>query len=110
MKVLSLTAAMALLANKAAAHYIWTTLDIAGSSGTGAEGGIRPNTNNNSPVTGESFMQKFSRKTANNCIDLASNDLRCNEGGLDGSGTAVRDITAGSDFTFHTDVVCHIRQ
>lgn len=60
MKVLSLTAALALLANKAAAHYIWTTLDIDGSSGTGAEGGIRPNTNNNSPITGKMYNEEDS--------------------------------------------------
>lgn len=53
MKVLSVAAALALLANQAAGHYIWTTLDIAGQSGTGAAGGIRPNTNYNSPVTGK---------------------------------------------------------
>lgn len=52
MKVLSLAAAAALMANKAAAHYIWTDLDIGGTSGSGASGGIRPNTNYNSPVTG----------------------------------------------------------
>ena len=53
MKVLTVSAALALLANKAAAHYIWTSLDIGGESGTGAEGGIRPNSNYNSPVTGK---------------------------------------------------------
>lgn len=38
-------------------------------------------------------------------LDLDSPDLRCNEGGLDGSSTAVREISAGSKFTFHSDVV-----
>jgi len=90
MKVLSLTAALALLANKAAAHYIWTGLEIDGEAGTGAEGGIRPNTNYNSPVT-----------------DLASNDLRCNVGGLDGSGTAIREVSAGSSLTFTSDVAVY---
>lgn len=39
--------------------------------------------------------------------DLASNDLRCNEGGLDGSGTAVREIAAGSEFTFTSDTAVY---
>jgi hypothetical protein len=90
MKVLSLAAATALLANQAAAHYIWTELEIDGTTGVGAEGGIRQHTNGNSPVT-----------------DLASNDLRCNVGGLDGSGTAVRDVKAGSSFTFTSDVAVY---
>lgn len=60
MKVLSLTAALALLANKAAAHYIWTELDIGGESGVGAAGGIRPNSNMNSPVTGKHQLQPLS--------------------------------------------------
>jgi hypothetical protein len=90
MKVLSVAAAVALLANQATAHYIWTTLDIAGQSGTGAAGGIRPNTNYNSPVT-----------------DLSSPDLRCNVGGLTGTTTAIRDIRAGQQFTFKTDVAVY---
>lgn len=52
MKVLSTGTALALLANQAAAHYIWTSLTIGGTTGTGAAGGIRPNTNYNSPVIG----------------------------------------------------------
>jgi hypothetical protein len=39
--------------------------------------------------------------------DLASNDLRCNVGGLTGSGTAVRSIQAGQQFTFSTDVAVY---
>jgi hypothetical protein len=38
-------------------------------------------------------------------IDLASPNLRCNEGGLDGSKTTVRSAKAGDSFTFYTDVV-----
>lgn len=53
MKVLSLAAATALMANQAAAHYIWTELEIDGTNGVGAEGGIRQHTNGNSPVTGK---------------------------------------------------------
>jgi hypothetical protein len=90
MKVLSLAAAAAILAHQAAAHYIWTDLTIGGTKGTGAAGGIRPNTNYNSPIT-----------------DLSSNNLRCNEGGLSGSGVAVRTIQAGSQFTFHSDVAVY---
>ena len=44
---------------------------------------IRPNTNYNSPVT-----------------DLSSTDLRCNVGGLTGSGTATATVQAGSTHTF----------
>jgi hypothetical protein len=90
MKFLSAAAAVALFANQATAHYIWTTLNIAGQSGTGAAGGIRPNSNYNSPVT-----------------DLKSNDLRCNAGGLTGTGTAVRAIKAGQQFTFTSDVAVY---
>lgn len=53
MKFITTAAALALLANEATAHYIWTTLSIGGQVGTGAAGGIRPNTNYNSPVTGK---------------------------------------------------------
>jgi hypothetical protein len=53
MKVLSLAAATALLANQAVAHYVWTELEIDGTNGVGAEGGIRQHTNGNSPVTGK---------------------------------------------------------
>lgn len=48
--------------------------------------------------------------SANTDVDLDSTDLRCNEGGLDGSGTAVREVTAGSSFTFHSDVVSVLAQ
>lgn len=40
-------------------------------------------------------------------IDLKSNDLRCNVGGLTGSSTAIRDIRAGQQFTFKTDVAVY---
>jgi hypothetical protein len=90
MKYLGALGAASALVNSVAGHYIWTELDIGSQSGVGADGGIRPNTNYNSPV-----------------VDLDSTDLRCNEGGLDGSGTAVREITAGSTFTFHSDVAVY---
>jgi hypothetical protein len=89
MKFITATAAVALLAQNAAAHYIWNQLDIAGTAGSGPAG-IRPNTNYNSPV-----------------IDLSSNDLRCNVGGISGGSTAVREIKAGQQFTFHTDVAVY---
>jgi hypothetical protein len=112
MKVLSVAAAVALLANQATAHYIWTTLDIAGQSGTGAAGGIRPNSNYNSPVTGKALGWKRNSGYWKSwklimVIDLSSPDLRCNVGGLTGTTTAIRDIRAGQQFTFKTDVAVY---
>jgi hypothetical protein len=40
-------------------------------------------------------------------IDLSSPDLRCNVGGLTGTTTAIRDIRAGQQFTFKTDVAVY---
>lgn len=59
MKVISIVAAMAALANQATAHYIWNTLAIDGTSATGLAAGIRPNTNYNSPVTGKIVSPLF---------------------------------------------------
>jgi hypothetical protein len=55
MKFITATAALALLAQNAAAHYIWNQLDIGGTPGSGPAG-IRPNTNYNSPVIGTFFF------------------------------------------------------
>lgn len=90
MKYLSAIGAASALVNGVAGHYIWTELEIDGQNAVGPDGGIRPNTNYNSPV-----------------VDLDSPDLRCNEGGLDGSGTSVREISAGSTFTFTSDVAVY---
>ena len=60
----------------------------------GVQGGvyqnIRPNTNNNSPVT-----------------DLASNDLRCNVGGGSGASTTTVSVAAGSTVTFTADIAVY---
>jgi acyl-coenzyme A thioesterase PaaI-like protein len=53
MKYLTTLGAASALVNSVAGHYIWTQLDVNGQSGVGTAGGIRPNTNYNSPVTGE---------------------------------------------------------
>ncbi len=51
---------------------------------------IRPNTNYNSPI-----------------IDLTSNDLRCNQGGETGNGTATITVQAGAQFSFTADVAVY---
>jgi hypothetical protein len=53
MKYLSTLGAATALVNSVAGHYIWTQLDIDGQTGVGADGGIRPNSNYNSPVVGK---------------------------------------------------------
>jgi hypothetical protein len=80
---------LSLAFGNAAAHYIFQKVALGGQAG-GEYEGIRRNTNYNSPVT-----------------DLASNDLRCNVGGLDGSQTSVRSIKAGGDFTFTLDTAVY---
>lgn len=52
MKYHSAIAASALVSS-ASAHYIWTELEIDGQNLVGADAGIRPNSNYNSPVVGE---------------------------------------------------------
>lgn len=51
---------------------------------------IRPNTNYNSPI-----------------IDLTSDDLRCNQGGEMGNGTAIITVQAGASFSFTSDVAVY---
>ncbi|KFA60056.1 hypothetical protein S40285_09115 [Stachybotrys chlorohalonatus IBT 40285] len=80
---------LSLAFGNAAAHYIFQSVNLAGSAG-GVYEGVRRNTNYNSPVT-----------------DLSSTSLRCNEGGLDGSQTTVRAIRAGGQFTFTSDVAVY---
>ena len=73
----------------ASAHYIFHTFSSGGVTGAPYEF-VRENINYNSPV-----------------IDLPSTDLRCHEGGLDGSDTNVLPVTAGSSFTFTADVAVY---
>lgn len=53
MKYLTAIGAVSALVNTVSAHYIWTELDIDGQSVAGTDGGIRSNTNYNSPVVGK---------------------------------------------------------
>lgn len=95
------------LASNVAAHYVFNKVDLAGVTGAEFEG-IRPNTNGNSPVTGNYQPPLASGRfdaLTEACSDLASTGLRCNEGGLDGSATTVREVQAGDEFTFHSDIV-----
>jgi hypothetical protein len=87
--VLSLGALLTLAANNVSGHYIFNRIDIGGVKGGEFEG-IRRNTNYNSPV-----------------VDLASPNLRCNEGGLVGSQTSVRSAKAGDSFTFYLDTAVY---
>ncbi|PGH26428.1 hypothetical protein AJ80_01926 [Polytolypa hystricis UAMH7299] len=90
MKLLTSLAVVPLLASAAHAHYIFQYLTVGGSKGSQYQY-IRPNSNYNSPVT----------------KDLGSNDLRCNEGGATGSGTATTTVSAGSSVTFTADVAVY---
>ena len=85
MKGLFSVAALALAVGDASAHYIFQQLTTGGVK-HGVFQYIRKNSNYNSPV-----------------IDLASNDLRCNEG-ASGVGTATVTIGAGESFSFTSDV------
>ncbi|KAK4183044.1 glycosyl hydrolase family 61-domain-containing protein [Podospora australis] len=85
MKGLLSVAALSLAISEASAHYIFQQLSVGGTK-HGVFEYIRQNTNYNSPVT-----------------DLASNDLRCNEGGASGANTKTITVRAGDSFTFHTD-------
>jgi hypothetical protein len=58
MKYLGALGAASALVNSVAGHYIWTELDIGSQSGVGADGGIRPNTNYNSPVVGKWLLPR----------------------------------------------------
>ncbi|KAI0010725.1 glycoside hydrolase family 61 protein [Xylariaceae sp. FL0662B] len=82
--LLNFAAAAALVANGASAHYIFQQLSV-DSIEFPVFQYIRQNTNYNSPIT-----------------DLASNDLRCNEG-ADGAATETTPVTAGQSFTFTLD-------
>lgn len=68
------------------AHYRWTSLIVNGAT-TSPYQYVRQNTNHNSPVT-----------------DVYSNDIRCNEGGLNsGSSTSTASVSAGSTVGFALD-------
>ncbi|KAF2134623.1 lytic polysaccharide monooxygenase [Dothidotthia symphoricarpi CBS 119687] len=79
------TLLLAALAEVAQGHYIFQYLTANGQKG-GQYQNIRPNTNNNSPVT-----------------DLASTDLRCNVGGASGASTTTVSVAAGSTVSFTAD-------
>ncbi|EKG11102.1 Glycoside hydrolase family 61 [Macrophomina phaseolina MS6] len=81
--------AASVLAQTVSGHYIFEYLTANGVKG-GAYQNIRQNTNNNSPVT-----------------DLASNDLRCNVGGADGSKTSTVSVAAGSSVSFTADIAVY---
>ncbi|KAK2760167.1 hypothetical protein FQN54_002234 [Arachnomyces sp. PD_36] len=73
-------------ANGAFAHYRFTKLILDGSP-TADYQYVRQNTNHNSPVT-----------------DVTSDDIRCNEGGLEsGSSTEVATVAAGATVGFALD-------
>ncbi|KAJ4298112.1 hypothetical protein N0V90_006011 [Kalmusia sp. IMI 367209] len=79
----------ALFLEAANGHYIFQKLTANGVQGAVYQN-IRPNTNNNSPVT-----------------DLASNDLRCNVGGASGAATTTVSVAAGSTVTFTADIAVY---
>ncbi|KAK6509157.1 hypothetical protein TWF481_003918 [Arthrobotrys musiformis] len=85
MKVSGILASGALLLQTASAHYIFQTVN-----GGAAYQYFRTNTNYNSPVT-----------------DLASTDLRCNEGALTGGSTQTLTIAAGSKITLGLDTAVY---
>lgn len=86
--IISLAIATALAINQVSAHYIFQQLTV-GSNKYDVFQYIRKNSNYNSPV-----------------VDLASNDLRCNEGAT-GSGTDTVAVNAGDSFTFTLDIALY---
>jgi hypothetical protein len=88
MKGLLSAVALSLAVGDASAHYIFEQLTTGGVK-HGVYEYIRKNSNYNSPVT-----------------DLASNDLRCNEG-ASGVGTDTVTIGAGESFSFTSDVAVY---
>jgi len=87
--VAALAVGLSAFANQALAHYIFERFTYGGTEYPVYQY-IRPNTNYNSPIT-----------------DLTSDDLRCNQGGETGNGTETITVTAGSEFTFTTDVAVY---
>ncbi|KAG0646442.1 putative endo-beta-1 [Hyphodiscus hymeniophilus] len=77
------------LAGHASAHYIFERFTYGGTEYPVYQY-IRPNTNDNSPIT-----------------DLTSDDLRCNQGGESGAGTEIITVQAGASFSFTTDVAVY---
>lgn len=84
MKGLLSVAALSLAVSDVSAHYIFQQLTTGGTKHAVYQY-IRKNNNDNHPVT-----------------DLASNDLRCNEG-ASGVGTDTVTVKAGDSFSFTTD-------
>ncbi|KAF6827830.1 fungal cellulose binding domain-containing protein [Colletotrichum musicola] len=89
MKFLTLAAALSVVVSSVHGHYIFQQLTV-GSQKFGVFEHIRKNSNFNSPVT-----------------DLASNDLRCNEGGGSGAQTTVTQVRPGDAFSFTLDTAVY---
>ncbi|KAH8591022.1 glycosyl hydrolase family 61-domain-containing protein [Bisporella sp. PMI_857] len=89
MKSFTSLVALSAVASQASAHYIFQQLKVGSTQGTVYQY-IRQNTNYNSPV-----------------IDLTSNDLRCNVGGISGASTQTITVKAGDSFTFTSDVAVY---
>ncbi|KAF6823797.1 endo-beta-1,4-glucanase D 17 [Colletotrichum plurivorum] len=89
MKFLTLAAALSVVVSDVHGHYIFQQLTV-GSQKFGVFEHIRKNSNFNSPVT-----------------DLASNDLRCNEGGGSGAQTTVTQVRPGDAFSFTLDTAVY---
>jgi len=89
MKSFSCLAAGLALASQVSSHYIFQQFTYGGTKFPVYQY-IRPNTNNNSPVT-----------------DLTSIDLRCNAGGASGAGTDTLTVQAGASFSFTTDTAVY---
>lgn len=84
-----LAGCLSALLSSASAHYIFEYFTYGGTE-FAAYQYIRPNTNNNSPI-----------------ILLNSTDLRCNQGGLTGTGTSTITVQAGQSFSFTSDVTVY---
>jgi hypothetical protein len=104
--IVSIAATAAFVAQSVSGHYIFQTIAAGTAAGTPYEY-VRKNTNYNSPVTGEPFRGPTVPYVRNllTCIDLTSNDLRCNVGGATGGNTSTIEIAAGGPFTFTLDTV-----
>lgn len=64
------------------------------------------NTNYNSPITGTCLIIPYYIPILTS-PDLTSNDLRCNQGGENGTGTATVSVAAGSSVGFTSDVAVY---
>lgn len=93
MKISTLLAATALIADSVSGHYIFQQIGVGGTKHALWKY-VRKNSNpswlQNGPVT-----------------DLASKDLRCNVGGLTSNGTETLTVKAGDSFTFYLDTAVY---